>query len=98
MLLLAQDDADRGPLVRRLHVAIEVVHVHLHLAQILVAQLADLQVDQHVAAKQTVVEHQIDEEVLLVEGEPLLSCLEEKALAELEQEVLELVDDGGFEI
>jgi len=34
-------------------------------------ELANFQVDKHVAPEQAVVEHQIDEEVLFVEGEPL---------------------------
>ena len=79
-------------------IAVEVVHVHLHLPQILMAELVELEVDEHIAAQQAVVEDEIDEEVVLVEGEALLAGLEEKALAQFEQEVFELVDDGGFQV
>lgn len=60
-------------------------------------QLAALEVDQHVAAQQPVVEDEVDEEVAVVEREPLLPRLEQEALAEFEQEVLEAVDDGRFQ-
>jgi len=40
----------------------------------------------------------IDEEMLLVEGEALLPGLEEEALAQFQQGMFELVDDGGFEV
>ncbi len=62
------------------------------------SQLPGLQVDQHVAAKQPVVKHQVHEEVTVVEAEPLLPCLEQESLAEFEQELLEPVDDRGFQI
>ena len=45
-----------------------------------------------------VVENQIHEEVLYVEGEALLPRLEEEAFAHFQQEALDLADDGGFEV
>ena len=98
VLLFAQDDANGRGFIFGLHIAVEVVDIHLHLAEVLMGQLADFQVDQHVAAKQAVVEDQIDKEVVFVEGEPLLPGLEEKAFPEFQQKVFKLVDDGGFEI
>jgi len=44
------------------------------------------------------VENQIDEEVVVIEGEALLPRLEEKAFAHFQEEALDLADDGGFEI
>ena len=80
------------------HEAVEVVHVHLHLSEVLVGDLADLQIDQHVAAQQAIVEDQIDEEMFFLEGEALLPGLEEEAFAQFQQEALDLADDGGFEV
>ena len=77
---------------------VEVVHVHLHLAQVLVGELAELQVEQDIAAQEAVVENQVHEEVIFVEGEALLARLEEEAFAQFEEETLDLADDGGFEI
>jgi hypothetical protein len=97
-LPLAEEDADGGVLVGSLHEAVEVVHIHLHLPQILMVELVELQVDNHIAAQQTVVEDEIDEKMVLVEGEALLAGLEEKSLAELKQEVFQLIYDCGFHV
>ncbi len=45
-----------------------------------------------------VVEHEIDEEMLAVKGEPLLPGLEQEAFAQFQQESLDLVDDGPFQV
>jgi hypothetical protein len=62
-----------------------------------VIELADLEIDQHIAAQQAVEENQIDKEMLCIEGETLLPRFKEKAFAEFQQEMLELVDDGRFQ-
>ena len=61
-------------------------------------ELVEFQVDQDVAAQEAVVEDEVEEVVVVVEGEALLPGLEEEAFAEFEEEVLEMVDDGGFEV
>jgi hypothetical protein len=85
-------------LVVALHVAVEVVHIHLHLAEVAVGELADLEIDQNITAQQPIVENEVHEEVVLAEGEALLPSLEEKAFAEFEEEVLELAYDCGLEV
>src|ERR1039458_10606074 len=60
--------------------------------------LAEFQIDQDVAAQQAVIENQIHEEVVFVEGEAPLPRLEEEALAHFQQEALDLADDGGFQV
>jgi hypothetical protein len=60
--------------------------------------LAEFQIDQYVAAQQAVVENQVHEEVVFVEGEAPLACLEEEAFAHFQQEALDLADDGGFQV
>ena len=77
---------------------VEVVHVHLHLAQVLVRELANFQVDHHIAPQQAVVEHQVNVKVVVVKREPLLPGFKQKALAQLQQEMLQLVDDGHFQL
>ena len=61
-------------------------------------QLADLEVDKHIAAQEAVIEHQVYEEVLLIEGEPLLPCLKQEAFAKFQQEVFDVGDDGRFQL
>jgi Cu/Zn superoxide dismutase len=74
--VLAEHDADGGILLAGFHEAVEVVDVHLHLPEVLMGDLADLQIDQDIAAQQAVVEDQIHEEMVFVEGESLLARLE----------------------
>ena len=78
--------------------AVERVDVHLHLAQVRVRQTAELQINQHITPQQPVVEHEVHEEVLAVKREPLLPGLEQKTLAQLQQEPLDLAEDRGFEV
>jgi hypothetical protein len=72
--------------------------LHLHLAEVAVCQIAELQVDQDETAQQTIVEHEVDVEVVAVEGEALLSREEAEPLAEFEHEFLQVVDDGLLEV
>lgn len=57
------------------------------------SELTELEVDEDEAAEQAVVEHEVDEEVVTVEGQPLLARHEAEPLAELEQERFDAVDD-----
>ena len=98
VFLLAQHNADGSGFGVGFDVAIKVVDVHLHLAQILVRELANLEVDQHLATQQAVVKHQIHKEMVVGKGETLLARLKQKALAQLQQEVFDLIDDGGFKV
>jgi len=61
-------------------------------------ELAELEVDQDEATEQPVVENEIDVEVIAFERHALLSRDEAEALAELEQELLDAVDDGLLEL
>ena len=82
----------------RPHEAIKVIDVHLHLAEVLVGQLADLEVDEHIATQEPVIENKVYEEVLFIEGEALLPRLKEEAFAEFQQEVFDVGDDGRFQL
>ncbi len=98
ILLLAEHNADGVVFRLGPDVAVKVVDVHLHLAEVLMRELANLEVDEHVGSQQPVIEDKIDEEVLFVEGEPLLPGLKEKALAQFEQELFDVGDDGRLQI
>ena len=65
--------------------------------------LTALQVDQHVAASEvaaseTVMKDKIEEEVAVVEAKALLTRLSQEPLAEFQQELLEPVNDRGFQV
>ena len=80
----AQQQADGGIFLGQLHVAVVVVHVHLHLTKILMGELVQLQVDDDVTAQEPIIKHQIKEVVIAVEGKTLLPCFEQETLAEFE--------------
>ena len=80
----AQKEADGGVFVGELHFAVVIIDVHLHLPEVLMRRFVQLEVDDDVAAQEAVVEHQIDEVVVLIEGEAFLPGLEEEAFAEFE--------------
>ena len=63
-LVRAEHDPDRRVLVRGRQLALVVVDIHLHLPEVLVRQLPDLEVQQDEGAREPVVEHQVDEEML----------------------------------
>lgn len=62
------------------------------------AELVNLEINEHVAAQQAVIENQINEEMVLFEGKAFLAGFEEKAFAKFEQKVIEPVNNGSFQI
>ena len=73
---VAEEDANGGRLVGQLHMPIEVVHIHLHLPEVLVGELVSLEVDEHIATQEAVVENEVDAKVVVVEGEAFLASFE----------------------
>ncbi len=72
-------------------------HVHIHLPYVLMAQLAGFQVDQNKTLEQVIIEHQVDIEVVGFAADAELPPDEGQTLAHLQQELLEIADDGGFQ-
>ena len=97
VLILAENDANRRIFFRQLHFAVVVVNIHLHLSDVLMLQLSDFQIEQHKAAEQAVIEHQIDHEMLFVKGKTNLPPDECEAGTKLQQELLQVVDDPAFQ-
>lgn len=56
------------------------------------------QVDQHKTLEQVVIEHQVDVEILRFCADALLTSNEGEALAQLQQEPLQLVDERLFQV
>ena len=61
-------------------------------------ELVSLEVDEHIATQEAIVENEVDAKVVVVEGEAFLAGFEEKAFPEFEQERFQFADDGGFEV
>src|SRR5262244_3504288 len=96
--LFTENHADSGALIRRLHIAVKIVDIHLHLAKVLMGEPTDFQIYQDIATQQAVVENEVNEEMVVVKGEALLTRLKQKAFAKLQQKMFEFVYDGGFKI
>src|SRR5690606_25691617 len=69
VLARAQHDSDGGVLVLYALESVEVVHVHLHLTEVLMRELAELEIDEDEAPQESVVEDEVDEEVIAVDRE-----------------------------
>jgi len=79
------------------HLVVDHPDVAFHLADILVSQFADFQVDQLETLEQEVVKDEIDIKVLILKANPLLAGDEAEALAEFQKECLKIVDDRLFD-
>jgi hypothetical protein len=78
--------------------AIEPLQVQLHLALEPGVELADLQLDGDQAPQGSAEEQQIEVEVVAVDGHPLLAGDEGEALADLEEERLDVPQDRCFQV
>lgn len=74
------------------------VHVHLYLPDVLVRELAKLQVEEHETAQEPVVEHEVYLEVVLLVGEALLPAHEGVSAPQLKEELLQVVDDARLQV
>ena len=81
-----------------LYITVEIVDIHLHLAEILMGKLAYFQINQHIAAQQAVVENQIDKKMIFIEGKAFLPGFEQKAFTQFQQKILQLIDNGGLKV
>lgn len=70
------------------HITVVIVDIHLHLSKVLVAQLVSLEVNQHIALQQAVIEYEVNIIILLIEGESSLSLFKKEALSQLQQKLL----------
>src|SRR5260370_40734833 len=59
---------------------------------------SDLEIQQYVAAKETMVKDQVDIVVLIADGDPFLPGFKTKAGAQFQEKCLQMIEEGGFEI
>ena len=59
---------------------------------------SDLEIQQYVAAKGTMVKNQVDIVVLIADGDPFLPGFKTKAGTQFQEECLQMIEEGGFEI
>lgn len=93
----AEKEAD-GWVVSGLHDFVTiVVLVGVELRAVFVSVSVDLEVDDNVTVEDAVVEDEVGLKVVVVNEDAFLTMFEAEALAEFHEEVLDLVENGGFE-
>ena len=94
----AQDQAEDRVVAGCLEAILEEPYVAVHLPYVTMGQSAVLQIDEEKALEDVVVEHEVDVEILVVESDVALARDEGESLAQLEEERLQVVDDGLFDV
>src|SRR5271166_3503150 len=80
------------------HLLLEIIEVEIHLSGVPMTKRSDLEIQQYVAAKETMVKDQVDIVVLIADGDPFLPGFKTKAGAQFQEECLQMIEEGGFEI
>lgn len=93
-----EKDSDGGIVGRFTDFHSVVVQVSIELSGIFMGEGSDLEFNENVALQDTVVKHEIDEEVVFTDEQAFLASFKAEAVAELEEEVLQVIEQGGFEI
>ena len=93
-----ENDAKRRFFAWLLLVFGEPAEIEFHLAFVVGFEVAELEVDGDEALEASVIEKEIEIEVVGIDLEAFLAGEEGKAVAEFEQEGFDLAEDGVFEI
>jgi hypothetical protein len=95
----AEQDANGGGVpVEVAEVGVDPGDVEPELAGVFGLESAEFELDDEESGLDPVEEQQIDVEVVAVDGEVVLPPDEGEAVAELEQKLLHLVDQGGLKV
>ena len=81
VLVAAEDDADGRVVAFDVFLVGEVAEIEVHLADVVVLDFSQLEVDEHETTENAVVEDQVDSIVSVVDGHPVLPADEGEALA-----------------
>jgi len=92
VLVGAEDDADGGAVVRPAPQVVVEADIHIHLADVLVCEFLCLEVEEHEAFEQVIVEHQVKVEVTRLGADALLASDEGKVFAQFQEKGLEVVE------
>jgi hypothetical protein len=103
ILVSAEDDSHGGAVIGAAPLVVVEAHIHVHLADVLVGEFAGLEVKEDEALEQVVIENKVDIEILGLGAEALLAGDEGEALAQFQEECLEIINqrtsggaDDGF--
>ena len=97
--IVGTEEKTNGRIVSRLHDFVTiVVLVGIDLRTVFVSVSVNLEVDDNVTVEDEVVENEVGLEIVMIDEDTFLTMLEAEALAKFHEEVLYLVEDGGFEL
>ena len=97
-LLGTQNQPDRRVLSRLHPMLAGVVQIEVHLPCVRVTELTNLEVDDEQAAQATVKEDEVDTKPGVVDAKPTLATEERKIVAQLQEEICEMLDERLFQI
>ena len=99
-MLLAgtEDQADRGVLARLTLVPVQLPQVQFHLPFVGRSEISQFQLDGNQSPEDAMVEKQIDVVIVAVHLNPFLAGDERKAHAQIENELLQLPQNGVFQV
>src|SRR5260370_13298462 len=98
IFVAAEDDADGWIVVGSHHLLLEIIEVEIHLSGVPMTKRSDLEIQQYVAAKETMVKDQVDIVMLIADGDPFLPGFKTKTGAQFQKECLQMIEEGGLEI
>jgi hypothetical protein len=93
-----EDDAHRGVIALGVLLGGEIAEIQVHLADVVVFDIVDLEIDKNEAAEDAVVEDEIDAVVGVVQRDAVLSADEGEALANFKEEGLEVIAEECFQV
>ncbi|CCU84141.1 hypothetical protein PHOSAC3_120758 [Mesotoga infera] len=89
MVFLRAEQNAHGRLVSVGHHVFPVpAHISVELSEVFVIKGLDLQLHQHMALKDAVVENQVNETVCITDQDPLLAGFKAESVAKLQKEIL----------
>ena len=94
----AQEDADGRIVAGAHHVCLEPVDVEIHLTGIRRLEGPDFQINENVAAENAVVEDEVEAVMPASFGHAELAGLKAEAAAQLEEELLQVIQEDGFKL
>jgi hypothetical protein len=95
--ITAQEDPQGRVVAFGGHVGFEPVQIEIHLAGVAGLEGTHLEINEHVAAEDAVIEHQVHAVMPAALGHAELTGLETEAATELEDELLQVIEKCGFE-
>ena len=98
ILVFGENNADGWIVAFDVFLVGKVAHIHIHLADVVVLYLINLEVYQHEAAQNAVIKNQINFVVGVVDRYTILAANKGEALAQFQQKLLQVIAQHRFKV